>query len=71
MVRPVCASQPRPKKDTMKHYKSYNSRTGMDIEYSEYKTGFLPLEFSPLYCSSSLALLLYFPALSFHPVTGC
>jgi hypothetical protein len=55
----------------MKHYKSYNSRTGMDIEYSEYKTGFLPLEFSPLYCSSSLALLLYFPALSFHPVTGC
>jgi hypothetical protein len=32
----ACASQPRPKEDTMKHYKSNRSRRGNHIKYSEY-----------------------------------
>ena len=48
MGRTTCASRPRPKEDTMKHYKSNNSRTGMGIEYSEYQTGSSSLSSFPL-----------------------
>jgi len=37
MGRTTCASRPRPKGDTTKHYKSNRSRRGNEMEYSENK----------------------------------
>ena len=60
MGRTTCASRPRPKEDTMKHYKNNRSRRGNEMEYSETK-GYLPSrEFPFIYCSSPSSRTLYF-----------
>ena len=60
MGRTTCASRPRPKEDTMKHYKNNRSRRGNKMEYSETK-GYLPSrEFPFIYCSSPSSRTLYF-----------